>query len=166
MAFFGEVRIKNLREWIYPESEEIWSAISKCCELDAVPVLITRKLPYVSFLFFGRAGMVGYQTHFQYFDPATEPELSRVKAVDGLGYKDIHCTLEPNEHIIRFFGKTLPKISAEFQARFKKNKQILKHFADDERLRDGNLNPQIRHSVFAKAWKAVVGNELTDDLLI
>jgi serine/threonine protein kinase len=56
----GTVAYKNLREWLYLESWEIWSAISKCCELDVVPLLITRKFPLSpTYLFFRNAGMPG-----------------------------------------------------------------------------------------------------------
>ena len=108
--------------------------------------------------------MVGYQTHFQYFHPAAEPELARVKAVDGLGYKDIRCTLIPDEHMMRLFQKTLPKIGADFQARFARNKKALQYYADHERLADQTLNPRTRTAVFAKAWKAIVGADLPTDL--
>ena len=162
--FGGEA--KNYREWIYPDSSEIWSAISKCCELDAVPVLITRKLPYISFLLFRNIGMVGYQTHFQFFHPIVEPELARVKHVAGLGYKDIHCVTEPDANMINFFKTTLPRIGPDFQQRFASHKLLLQHFADDEKLRDDSLNPKVRQKVFAQAWKALVGRDLSDDLTV
>lgn len=155
---------KNFREWLYPDSWEIWAAISKCCELDAVPVLVARKLPYVSFVLFGNVGMVGYQTHFQFFHPTVEPELARVKSVDGLGYKDIRCTLEPDANIIKFFQITLPKIATQFKARFAAKKKVLQHFADARKLSDRSLNPRIRTQVFTEAWKAIVGGELPEDL--
>ncbi len=157
---------KNFREWLYPESWEIWAAISKCCELDAVPVLVTRKLPYVSFVFFGKAGIAGYQTHFQFFHPVVEPELARVKAVDGLGYKDIRCSLEPDGNIIRFFQNTLPKIGLQFRRRFEINKELLRHFADDAGLANRKLNPATRRKTFSEAWKAIVGGQPVDDLLL
>ncbi len=162
--FGGE--IKNYREWLYPDSSEIWQTISKCCELDLVPVLITRKLPYVSFLLFKKAGMIGYQTHFQYFHPVVEPELARVKSVDGLGYKDIRCVLEPDKNMISFFQKTLPKIGPEFRARFASNKPLLLHFADVLKLRDDSLNPRIRNQAFSEAWNAFFGGDLPDELII
>jgi hypothetical protein len=157
---------KNFREWLYPESSEIWAAISKCRELDAVPVLVTRKLPYVSFVFFAKAGIAGYQTHFQSFHPVVEPELARVKAVDGLGYKDIHCSLEPDGNIIRFFQNTLPKIGPQFRRRFEANKELLRHFADDAGLADRDLDPKTRRHMFAEAWRAIVGGQSVDDLLL
>lgn len=156
---------KNYREWLYPESWEIWSTISKCCEIDAVPILIARKIPYVSFLFFGKAGMVGFQTHFQYFHPTCSEELARVKDVDGLGYKDISCTLEPPDYLIRFLSTTIPRIGPDFQRRFSQTKDVLLHFCDDEHLRDKTLHPRRRKQVFSEAWKAIVGGDLTDDVV-
>jgi hypothetical protein len=160
--FGGEV--KNFREWLYPDSWEIWAAISKCCELDALPVLIARKLPYVSFVLFGKAGMVGYQTHFQFFHPAVEPELARVKSIDGLGYKDIRCTLEPDGNMIKFFQTTLPKIAPLFKTRFAAKKKVLQHFADGRNLANRNLHPRNRTQNFSETWKAIVGDELPEDL--
>jgi len=156
--------LKNLREWLYPDSLEIWSAISKCCELNAVPLLITRKLPYVTYLFFGKAGVVGYQTHFQFFHPTAEPELARVKAVDGLGYKDIRCTLDPDANMIRLFQSTLPRIGADFASRFQRNRDLLLHFADTGQLGDRNLHPTKRSQIFAEAWRQIVGSPYGDDL--
>jgi hypothetical protein len=132
--------------------------------LDAVPVLVARKLPYVSFVLFGNVGMVGYQTHFQFFHPTVQPELARVKHVDGLGYKDIRCTLEPDGNMIKFFQKTLPKIAAQFKARFAAKKKVLQHFADARKLSDRYLHPLLRTEVFSEAWKATVGGELPEDL--
>lgn len=164
VPFGGEA--KNYREWLYPESVEIWQTISKCCEIEAVPVLITRKLPYVSFLLFKRVGMLGYQTHFQYFHPVVEPELTRIKAVDGLGYKDIRCSLKPDTNILRFFQNTVPKVGPEFKARFDSNRPLLLDFADRGRLSDKTLHPGTRAKVFSEAWKALFGHDISDDELV
>ena len=148
---------KNFREWIYPDSWEVWYVISKCCEIGAVPLLITRKLAYVTFLFFGKCGMVGYQTHFQYFHPIVAPELERVKAVDGLGYKDLRFTLEPDALMIRMFGSTLPRIGPDFTNRFAARKALLLQYADREGLADRHLPPHRRRVIFSAAWKNIVG---------
>ena len=162
VLFGGEA--KNYREWIYPDSVEIWSAISKCCELDAVPVLVTRKLPYVTYLLFRNIGMLGYQTHFQFFHPAVAPELARVIAKDGLGYKDIRCINQPDAHILNFFGTVLPKVAVDFQTRFRKHRNLLLQFADTEKLADKRLHPSARRKVFSVAWRTLMGAELDEDL--
>ena len=164
VKFGGEA--KNYREWIYPESEEIWSTISKCCEIDAVPVFATRKLAYVCFLLFRRIGMIGYQTHFQFFHPIVEPELQRIKQVDGLGYKDIKCTLESDVNMETFVRNTLPSIGKEFQGRFRSNKEVLIHYSDEKKLGDSKLHPRLRKERFAEAWKVLMGGELPDDVLV
>ncbi len=154
--------IKNVREWLYPDDPLIWLAISKCIELDVVPLLVTRKLPYVTFLFFGKIGMVGFQTHFQFFHPTTAPELARVIAVDGMGYKDIRCSLAPPPQLMNFFSRTLPKIGSDFQARFTAHKDLLKNYADVKGLADKNLNHNIRKSAFSAAWNELFGSSFTD----
>jgi hypothetical protein len=164
VAWGGEV--KNYREWIYPESWEIWAAVSKCCELDVVPILVARKLPYISYLFFGKVGMLGYQTHFQMFHPVTEPELQRVRAVDGLGYKDIRCLLEPAENLVRFFRVTVSRVAGEFRKRFERTREVLRRFAETERMADRHLNPAVRAAKFREAWRAIVGGELSEDHLV
>jgi hypothetical protein len=161
--FGGEA--KNYREWLYPDSVEIWSSISKCCELDAVPVLIARKLPYVTYLLFRNVGMVGYQTHFQFFHPTVAPELLRVMSIDGLGYKDIRCVMDPDSNMLRFFQSTLPRIGPDFASRFSKNKKLLLEFADKHRLADKTLNPRIRKQVFSEAWSALTGAAFSEDPL-
>lgn len=161
--FGGEA--KNYREWLYPDSVEIWSSISKCCEINAVPVLITRKLPYVTYLLFRNVGMVGYQTHFQFFHPAVAPELLRVASIDGLGYKDIRCVMDPDANLLRFFQTTLPRIGPEFATRFSKNKKLLAQFADSQGLADKALNPRIRKKVFSEAWKTLTGADFAEDPL-
>jgi hypothetical protein len=36
------IEVKNVREWIYPSSERVWPMLSKCAELDYVPLLVAR----------------------------------------------------------------------------------------------------------------------------
>ncbi len=157
---------KNHREWLYPESWEIWSPISKCCEIDAVPMVVARKFPYVTYLLFKHGGIVGYQTHFQYFHPVVSHELARVKPVDGLGYKDIRCVVEADKNLVGFFQRTLPRVSKDFRTRFDGKKHLLKHFADEKGLANRKLPPDKRRAVFSDAWHAIVGGEVPDDLLV
>src|SRR2546428_4766288 len=36
------LEVKNVREWIYPDRDEIKELIGKCCDMDAIPVLVSR----------------------------------------------------------------------------------------------------------------------------
>jgi hypothetical protein len=40
---------KNVREWLYPDRTEIRQTIDKCLRLDCVPMIIGRRIPYVTF---------------------------------------------------------------------------------------------------------------------
>ncbi|MGH8679291.1 MAG: hypothetical protein ACREUQ_13200, partial [Burkholderiales bacterium] len=42
------VEVKNIRPWIYPKSEDLKEFLRKCCSIDAVPVLIARRISYVA----------------------------------------------------------------------------------------------------------------------
>lgn len=119
-----------------------------------------------TYLLFRNAGMLGYQTHFQYFHPIVEPELARVIKVDGLWYKDIRCKLEPDSHIVKYFASTLPRIASDFRTRFTQNKATLQHFPDNSKLAEIKLHPTTRRRVFAEAWKALAGEDLSPDLIV
>jgi hypothetical protein len=66
---------KNLREWITPQSLEVWALIGKAVRHDALPVLICRKVTYDTFLFFKLIGGLAFQTHGQLFPADFESRL-------------------------------------------------------------------------------------------
>ena len=39
------IEVKNIREWLYPNREEVRELLLKCCTLNVVPVLIATVLP-------------------------------------------------------------------------------------------------------------------------
>jgi len=54
-AGLAGIEVKNIREWIYPNREEV---ILKCCSIDAVPVLIARRIHFSTFHVLSRCGVV------------------------------------------------------------------------------------------------------------
>src|SRR6266446_7420530 len=65
------IECKNVRHWMYPHVPELIDTIRKCLALDAVPVLIARRIPFVTFAIFSRCGFIVHQTYNQLF-PAAE----------------------------------------------------------------------------------------------
>lgn len=59
------IEAKNVREWQYPDRPEVRDLIGKCCDIDAVPVLIARRIPYVTFSVLGACGLLLHQTYNQ-----------------------------------------------------------------------------------------------------
>jgi hypothetical protein len=80
------IECKNVRHWMYPRRPEMKLALRKALALDAVPVLIARRIPYVTFAVLSKCGFILHQTYNQLF-PAAEAELA-AKARDKtlLGY--------------------------------------------------------------------------------
>jgi hypothetical protein len=42
------IEIKNIRQWVYPHQTILKDFLLKCVELNAVPVLIARRIPFVT----------------------------------------------------------------------------------------------------------------------
>jgi hypothetical protein len=56
------VECKNVREWLYPDRDEIRDMIDKCLRLNCVPVIVGRRIPYVTFHLLRRCGVIIQQT--------------------------------------------------------------------------------------------------------
>ena len=69
------IECKNVRHWMYPHEVEIKETLRKCIELDAVPVLIARRFPFVTFHVLGKCGLIIHQTYNQIL-PATDRTLA------------------------------------------------------------------------------------------
>jgi hypothetical protein len=52
------IECKNVRSWLYPDRDEITDAIRKCIAINCVPVLIGRRIPYVTFSLLSRCGVL------------------------------------------------------------------------------------------------------------
>lgn len=133
------IEVKNRRDWIYPDKDLLWRAIGKCVSIKALPVFICREIPYVSFIFFKWAGILGYPTHNQYFHPDKEQDLQFAKSVDGLGFHDIYFpqahrnSFKPEQKIeqrhVHFFRNILPSQVSKFYDKFLQNFALLEKYA-------------------------------------
>jgi hypothetical protein len=56
---------KNIREWLYPQREEISQLLQKCTAVDAVPVLVPRRIHFSTFRVLNPCGVVLHQTYNQ-----------------------------------------------------------------------------------------------------
>lgn len=119
------LEVKNIREWLYQNSKEIRELLLKCCSLNAIPVLIARRIPYISFSLLSRCGVVLHQTYNQRF-PLSEKELADLARDKRLlGYHDIKLGNEPDDRLRRFLHVNLPKVLPEARRRFDKHRDLL-----------------------------------------
>lgn len=126
------IEVKNTRPWIYPTQSELVELLRKCITLDIAPVLIARRIPYVTGFLFRRCGLVTWETLRQRY-PMSENELAdaaRHKSI--LGFSDISLGNEPDGPLSNFASTNLPKVLPEARERFEKYKDLLEAFSFGE----------------------------------
>jgi hypothetical protein len=112
------IEVKNVREWLYPDRDEIRDLLLKACAVPAVPVLIARRIPYVTFKLISAIGGIIHQTYNQLF-PSTDAALA-AKASDKhlLGYHDVRLGNEPDARLTKFITENLPTLIQPSHKRF------------------------------------------------
>jgi hypothetical protein len=160
-AFNGHrigVEAKNVREWIYPMSGRVWVMVRKCLEIDAVPLLVCRKVGYLTHVFFSRLGMLAFEVHRQVFSPLVEPYLVHIRHTDELGYKDV-ITIDPTQplpHLVTFLTKTLPAHIEDYHERWRSNRELMRYFAVEMGLGDPRMSDPQRERHYRAFASAVL----------
>lgn len=104
------IEVKNYRTWLYPESSEVKDMLMKCSDIGAVPVLIARRVPFITFRLLNLSGCLVHQTYNQLY-PASAGELARlVRDRTKLGYHDVRTGNEPDARMRRFIVDLLPEL--------------------------------------------------------
>jgi hypothetical protein len=124
------IEAKNVREWLYPDREEIAELLQKAVALDIVPVLIVRRMAYVTFKLLKVCGVLFHQTYNQLFPEADRGVAELARDKDLLGYHDIRVGNRPDPRLLKFIGTNLPQILREARDRFDDYKDLLGAFAD------------------------------------
>lgn len=147
------VEAKNIREWIYPASVEVWRMVARACTLECLPVMASRKISYITTAgFFAQFGIMGFQTHFQYFNPKVRSfskyKFNEVIAKDGLGFADIKITDEVPAHFISFFNTILPQQIKTYYDRFMSHRELLMKYAIDYGMAEDKLSSSDRMKLY------------------
>jgi len=119
------VEVKNVREWLYPDRDEVKDMLAKACALDAVPVLIARRIPFVTFHLLYPCGLVIWQTYRQRYPAADQALAAQAADKRLLGYFDIRVGNEPDVHLQRFIQQNLPDVLPRARERFEAYKDLL-----------------------------------------
>ncbi len=123
------IEVKNVRAWLYPDRSEITDLLAKCCHLNAVPVLIARRLPYVTFRLLNPCGVLFHQTFNQRLAQADQPIADLARRKDLLGYHDIRLGNQPDPRLVKFIHRDLSAIAPAARDRFNAYKDLLFPFA-------------------------------------
>jgi hypothetical protein len=101
--------------------------------LDAVPLLIARRIHYTTLTnFLEPAGIIAHESFHQYY-PSDRAELAaRVRDKRSLGFTDVLATEEPHRRTSTFFDTALPAIVNFMAQRWSANAAALVAYAKGE----------------------------------
>jgi hypothetical protein len=126
------IEAKNVREWIYPNRPEIRDLLHKSVTSDSIPVLIARRIPYVTFRLLETCGVLLFENFNQLY-PLTDAALAKaVVQKDLLGYHDVRAGTQPNDRLREFITRIMPARADEARRRFNKYSDLLHQFATGE----------------------------------
>lgn len=154
-----DVEAKNLREWLSGSSEEVWSLIGRALRIDAVPLLVARKILSPAYYVFREIGLLAFQVHFQYFPPELESKVGEMRHKDGLGFSDIRCSYDPPPTLVRYFADHLPHLAPQAADRFLAHKDLLSRYAIDEGLESEKISGKKRAGLFREFERELFGWE-------
>jgi hypothetical protein len=123
------VELKNVREWLYPDRDEVTELLRKCTDLNIVPVLIARRIPYVTFKLLTTCGVIVHQTYNQLFPAADAVLAEQVRNKSLLGYHDVRTGNEPDARLKKFVDVNLPRLIVARRDIFDSYKDLLSEFA-------------------------------------
>lgn len=94
------LELKNKRDWLYPSDRDLWDIIRNGYVVNAVPVIMTRKIYHSTFSYvLGRVGAIGIQLHNQFLPPSLQTDLASCRLKDSLGFKDLLFTDFAPQHL-------------------------------------------------------------------
>lgn len=125
------IEVKNLREWMYPDRKEIRELLSKCIALDCVPVLVARRIPFVTFKVLKTCGVIFHQNYNQLFPESEEALAQKARDKTLLGYHDIRIGNMPDTRLLKFIGTNLNNILPEARSRFDEYKDLIDDYTKD-----------------------------------
>jgi len=151
------IEVKNVRQWLYPDRLEVREFLHKCCAIDAVPVIIARRIPYVTFSeVFKPGGILTHETYNQRLPKSYEELANKAKDKMLLGYHDIRLGNEPDARLNRFLHDTLPSLLSSAREKFNENRDLLESFGD------GSLTYLDFHIKLRHKW-GVYGADVTEN---
>jgi hypothetical protein len=106
------IEIKNYRTWLYPDSAEVRELLWKCSDIGAVPVLMARRVPFITFRLLNLSGCLVYQNFNQIYANADKDLASLVRDKDLLGYHDVRVGNEPDDRMLKFIVDLLPDLTS------------------------------------------------------
>lgn len=126
---FCGIEVKNTRPWLYPHDPEIKAMLRKCLTLNVIPVLIGRRLPFVTLKVLGPCGVLLHETYNQRMANADADLAVQVRHKNLLGYHDVRVSNVPDGRLTKFIETNLPIIVPAAREKFVRFSDLLAEFA-------------------------------------
>ncbi|MDX3806563.1 MAG: hypothetical protein QHC89_09190 [Bosea sp. (in: a-proteobacteria)] len=104
----------------------------KAIELDLPPILIGRRIPYVTRRLLHAAGGMVWETRNQLYPAEYANIAAQMADKDSLGYFDIRVTDSPDANLTDFIGRIIPEELPEATKRFHSFKDLIAAYAQGE----------------------------------
>jgi hypothetical protein len=147
------IEVKNIREWIYPETRELYELLDKSAQLQErypdisfVPLLVCRRVHLTTGRMAKDLGFFVVATWMQFVQPHADIDVAHFEEVrHGLGLTDLRLTEEAYEPLTRRLVITLPTVATRTAERFARSAPLLAtHFAQLRRRKDREVFGQLR----------------------
>jgi hypothetical protein len=126
------IEAKNIREWIYPNRPEVKDLLLKATSVNAVPVLIARRIHYVTFQLLNACGAIIHQTYNQVHADADRDLAAAARAKQYLGFHDIRTGNLLDDRLKKFLSVNLPKTLPRAQELFLRHRDLIHAFASNQ----------------------------------
>jgi hypothetical protein len=130
-GLWAAIECKNIREWIYSDRPEIKQLIDKALHLDAVPVLIARRIHPSTFLLFNKCGLIIHQVYNQRLANHDADLASRAADKNLLGYFDIRVGNAADARLTKFIAVNLPLVLPAARTKFDDYKDLLTAYCQE-----------------------------------
>ena len=108
---------------------EIKQLLQKALDLDAVPILIARRIAFVTFYVLNWCGVLVHETYNQLYPNADKELAELVKNKRLLGYHDVRVGNEPDVRLSRFTTEHLVPLLPEAMERNEEFRDLLEDYA-------------------------------------
>lgn len=119
------IEVKNIREWLYIDSDEVRALLQKATDLDMIPCLVARRIPYITKRTLEDCGVLAHETYNQRYPRADAELATKAAHKDLLGYHDIRLGNDPDARMQRFFRELLPALAPAARIKFDAVKNLL-----------------------------------------
>ena len=112
--------------------KRLTSCWEKALALDAVPILIARRIPFVTFHLLSPCGVLFHETYNQLYPEADAELATQARDKRLLGYHDIRVGNQPDARLRRFIIEHLPRLLPAAQEQFETYRDLLEGYVEGE----------------------------------